>query len=181
MNDRSSTARRTGARVPRAALLAVVAGAGLVAVPGTASAGTTVEPLVDCYVQHDDGSWTAVFGYDNRTGSRVTVPRGELNSVTARGYQDPQPTTFEPGLHHGVFSVTVTGNSAGFVWHLDRTNLTVRRDSGPACPSSTELPEEGNGTGPAIALAAAGLIGGVLVQRANRRARALAAAARGGA
>ena len=179
MDGRSSAVRR--ARVGRGALLAVVATVGLVAVPGTAAAEVGVEPLVDCHVQHRDGSWTAVFGYDNRTGTTVTIPVGELNQITARGYDSPQPTTFEPGLHRGVFSVTVTGNAAGVMWHLDTTNLAVRRGSGPVCPSSTELPEEGNGTGPAIALLTAGLVGGVLVRRANRRARDLAAAARGGA
>jgi hypothetical protein len=37
------------------------------------------------------------------------------------------------------------------------------------CPASTDLPEEGNGTGPAIGLAAAGVVGAVLVHRARKR------------
>jgi hypothetical protein len=52
----------------------------------------------------------------------------------------------------------------GWAWTHDGSAAT--------CPSSTELPEEGNGTGPAIALVAAGLVGGVVVQRARRRALA---------
>ena len=169
---RSSTVRRARARVVRAALVAVIAVVGLLALPGTASAKGTVVPLLDCVVSNRDGSWTAVFGYRNTSSSTVSIPRGAKNKVTPVTYGTPQPTTFKPGTHRGVFTGTVT-RGAGPMWHLDGTNLAARLGASPACPSSTELPEEGNGTGPAIALAAAGVIGAVLVGRANRRARAL--------
>jgi hypothetical protein len=67
--------------------------------------------------------------------------------------------------------VTVA-RGGGPMWHLDGTNLAARLDPATACPPSTELPEEGNGTGPAIALVVAGLVGAVGVQRARRRAPA---------
>jgi hypothetical protein len=55
------------------------------------------------------------------------------------------------------------------MWHLEGTNLAARLGTAKACPSSTQMPVEGNGTGAAIALVAAGLVGTVAVQRARRR------------
>jgi hypothetical protein len=170
--SRSSTARRGSARALHLSLAVGVAAVGLVAVPATASASPagTVTPVLDCYVDNRDGSWTAVFGYRNTTATPVTIPVGPDNKVTPTTYGTPQPTTFQPGLHHGVFSVTVT-RGAGPMWHLDQDNLAARRKSASACPSSTELPSEGNGTGPAIALAVAGAVGAVALHRARRRTR----------
>lgn len=153
--------------LPRAALV-VVAVVALVAVPGAASARGTVVPLLDCVVANDDGSWTAVFGYQNTASSPVRIPRGPRNKVTPATVGSPQPTTFQPGTHRGAFTVTVP-RGAGPMWHLDGTNLAARLRTATACPSSTQMPAEGNGTGAAIALVAAGLVGTVAVQRARRR------------
>ncbi|SET98682.1 hypothetical protein [Geodermatophilus poikilotrophus] len=155
----------------RAALVAVVAVVALVAVPGAASARGTVVPLLDCVVANDDGSWTAVFGYRNTSSSPVRIPTGPRNKVTPATVGSPQPTTFQPGTHRGAFTVTVA-RGAGPMWHLDGTNLAARRGTATACPSSTQMPADGNGTGAAIALVAAGLVGTVAVQRARRRAPA---------
>ena len=155
----------------RAAVVAVVAVMALVAAPGTASAKGTVVPLLDCVVANDDGSWTAVFGYQNRSGSPVRIPTGPRNKVTPATVGSPQPTTFQPGTHRGAFTVTVP-RGAGPMWHLDGTNLAARLGTAKACPSSTQMPAEGNGTGAAIALVAAGLVGAVAVQRSRRRAPA---------
>ncbi|SNT06298.1 hypothetical protein SAMN06893096_1165 [Geodermatophilus pulveris] len=170
---RSSTART---RALRAILVAVIALLGMLVSPGTASAVGEVRPTVECVVSNADGSRTAVFGYENSTGSAVTIEVGPKNKITPKVHGTPQPTTFEPGVHRGAFTVTVTGRNAPR-WKVG-TNSVTASASASACPSSTELPEEGNGTGPAIALAAAGLVGGVLVHRANRRARSLAAPGR---
>jgi hypothetical protein len=187
MNGRSS--RRARARLTRAALVAVVAFLALVAVPGTASAGNNgVTPFLDCLRQNPNGSYTAVLGYTNTSRTAVTIPRGTWNKISPSKYDGPQPTVFEPGTKHGAVTVTISKNEymGGPYWWLDGEFVywgwAWTHDGGAAtCPSSTELPEEGNGTGPAIALLAAGLVGAVLVQRANRRARALAAASRGDA
>ena len=152
--------------LPRAALV-VVAVVALIAVPGAASARGTVVPLLDCVVANDDGSWTAVFGYQNMASSPVRIPRGPRNKVTPATVGSPQPTTFQPGTHRGAFTVTVP-RGAGPMWHLDGTNLAARLGTATACPSSTQMPADGNGTGAAIALVAAGLVGTVAVQRAGR-------------
>jgi hypothetical protein len=180
MSSTSSSVWSARAGIVRVALVAVIAVAGLLALPGTASAKGTVVPLLDCVVTNGDGTWTAVFGYRNTSGSAVSIPSGPRNKVTPVTYGVPQPTTFRPGTHRGVFTVTVA-RGAGPMWHLDGTNLAARLGSATACPSPTELPAEGNSTGVVIALAGAGVLGVVLVRRAGRRARALEVAARDGA
>ncbi|MGY1763583.1 hypothetical protein ACI79G_06565 [Geodermatophilus sp. SYSU D00779] len=143
---------------------------GLTAVPGTASAAGEVIPVLTCTQPAAGGGFTAVVGYDNPTGQDVTVPYGEQNRIVPGQYDGTQPTVLEAGEHDGALTITVTTSSA--TWTLGRTLLLIEPSEAPACPASTELPEEGNGTDPAIALAAAGLVGTVAVQRARRRAPA---------
>ncbi len=173
-------ARRVRARATHLALAAVIVVVGLVAFPGMASAAGSVTPLVDCVVKNSDGSWTAVFGYDNSTGTTVTIPVGLDNYITPRSYGSPQPTTFAPGVHRGAFTVPVQLGE-GPVWTVEQRTSAGVVSTTPACPSSTELPATGNGTGPVIGLAVAGVVGAVVVHRANRRARALAGTSRGDA
>jgi hypothetical protein len=167
MDSRPSSRHARGLLL-RAALVAVVAVVALVAAPGAASARGTVVPLLDCVVTNEDGSWTAVFGYRNTASSPVSIPTGPRNKVTPATVGSPQPTTFQPGTHRGAFTVPVA-RGAGPMWHLDGTNLAARLGTATACPSSTQMPAEGNGTGTAIALVAAGLVGTVAVQRVRRR------------
>jgi hypothetical protein len=181
---RSSTARRLRARAGHAALVAVIALVGLAALPGTASAtGThTVKPVLNCYKENPDDSWTVVVGYVNSSRKTVDIPRGPGNHALPSKFASLPPTSFRPGTVNGAFTavVSLADLYAGARWVLDGYTLDYRAaaSSSRVCPSSTELPEEGNGTGPAIGLAAAGVVGAVLVHRANRRARALAAASR---
>ena len=158
-------------RLVRAVLVAAVAVVALVGTSGVASAKGTVVPLLDCVLTNDDGSWTAVFGYENTSSSPVRIPRGPRNEVTPAPVGSPQPTTFEPGIHRGAFTVPVP-RGGGPMWHLDGTNLAARPGSATACPSAEELPADGNGAGWAIALAASALVGTVALQQERRRARA---------
>ncbi|WP_029431961.1 hypothetical protein [Blastococcus sp. URHD0036] len=155
-------------------LLAVVAvAAALLLTTGTAAAAPgrshlpDVVPLVDCVMAHPDGSWTAVFGYDNRTGATVDIPFGPGNQVTPAGYDGDQPAQFAAGVHHGVFAVVVS-RGGGPMWHLGGENLAARFD-GAVCPAATELPADGNGLGMSIALCGAGVLAIVLVYRWRRR------------
>jgi hypothetical protein len=157
-------------RLLRAVLVAVLAVVTLVAAPGAASARGTVVPLLDCVLTNADGSWTAVFGYENTSSSPVRIPTGPRNKVTPATVGRPQPTTFQPGSHRGVFTVTVS-RGAGPMWHLDGTNLAARLGSATACPSSAELPADGNGAGWTIAVLVAAVVGTVALHR-ERRGRA---------
>ncbi len=171
--NRSSRTWRRGGRPARAALVPVIALLGLVAAPGTASAGDAVTPLFECVTKlHGNAGWTALLGYSNSTSRSVTYPVGPENALTPTASNGIQPTTFEPGSHRGVLTVPFkTGNSVR--WTIAGTTVAATMNT-KRCPSATELPEDGNGTGPAIVLVGAGLIGAVVVQRARRRAQTLA-------
>ena len=184
MDGRSSMLRRARTGLARATLVAVIALVGLFASPGMASAAATytVKPVLNCYKENSDGSWTVVVGYVNSSRKTVGIPRGPDNQAYPSKFATLPPTSFKPGTVNGAFTakVSVSDLYSGARWVLDGYTLDYRAAAGSSavCPSSTELPEEGNGTGPAIGLAAAGVVGAVLVHRANRRARALAAASR---
>jgi hypothetical protein len=119
------------------------------------------------------GAYTAVLGYDNPSGSKVTVPRGASNKFTPTRYDGNQPTTFLPGRQRGVFSLTVDHPSVK--WKLDSSTLRLDRNA-TRCPPSTEMPEQGNGTGIAVGLLAGGVLGVFLVRRMQRRLTAAAEA-----
>jgi hypothetical protein len=176
--SRSSTARRLRARAARGALVAVIALVGLVASPGTASAtGThTVKPVLNCYTQNADDSWTVVVGYVNSSRKRVDIPRGPLNQAHPSTFASLPPTSFQPGTVNGAFTaeLSLADLYAGARWVLDGYTLDYRAaaSSSRVCPSSTELPAQGNGLGPSIGLAGAGVVGAVLVWRARARTAA---------
>jgi hypothetical protein len=151
-----------------AAAVTILAGApGMAVAAPNRSAPPDVVPLVDCVSVSSDGTWTAVFGYDNRTGSAVTIPVGPANQVTPTVYGTPQPRTFAPGLHHGAFAAVVT-HGGGPMWHLGSENLAARKTD-TACPAPTQMPAEGSGTGAVVLLGLAGLTGAVLLSRARRQ------------
>ena len=181
---RSSTARRLRARASRGALVAVIALIGLVAAPGTASAAATytVKPVLNCYKENADDSWTVVVGYVNSSRKTVDIPRGAHNQAYPSKFASLPPTSFKPGTVNGAFTTTVSQAdlNAGARWVLDGFTLDYRAAAGASrvCPASTELPAQGNGLGPAIGLAVAGVVGAVLVHRATRRARALGGGSR---
>jgi hypothetical protein len=175
---RSSTARRLRARAGRAALVLVIALVGLAASPGIASAtGThTVKPVLNCYKEAADGSWTVIIGYVNGSRKTVDIPRGPADQAHPSMFASLPPTSFRPGTVNGAFTAVVSPADlhAGLRWLLDGYTLDYRAaaSSSQVCPSSTELPAQGNGLGPAIGLAAAGVVGAAWVLRARARGTA---------
>src|SRR4051812_114932 len=168
---------RAGRGPLRLALVLLLAVAGPIAPAGAAAAAdSTPVPLLNCVIPQSSGGFTAVLGYSNSSGTTVRMPLGAKNKFTPTRYDGNQPTTFLPGVHQGVFSVRVTHPSAK--WMLGSTKLFLDDAAAPRCPPSTEMPEEGNGTGPAVALLAGGALGVVLLRRLRRR---LASATQGAA
>jgi hypothetical protein len=168
------TTRTASGRRARWAL-PVVAGIAVCLSPGVAAADPadgltpghgTVTPFVDCVRTGSDGAFTAVLGYRN-DGTATEHARGVENVLAPSRYDGGQPTKFDSGTHHGVFTVPAVGGSVS--WTLDGTTVVVS-DSSPACPPGSELPADGNGTGPTIALVGAGVVGVLAVWRARRRA-----------
>ncbi|RFU22255.1 hypothetical protein [Geodermatophilus marinus] len=171
---------RATARLARALLVAALAAVALVAAPGTAGATGGVRGIVDCYTDHRDGSYTVVVGYVSTYGAPVTIARGSRNQAHPTRLQGVQPTTFQPGTHHGAFTVRITNADlyGDARWVLDGTTLRYQPSMtySKVCPSATQMPADGNGTGPVIALAAAGLVGAFALHRSRRRGAAAAPA-----
>jgi hypothetical protein len=141
------------------------------AAPGVAAAApASVTPVLECIAPDPAGGFIAVLGYSNPSSTSVTVPRGAKNKFTPTRYDGAQPTTFLPGRQRGVFSVRITHPHVK--WMLQGTQL-VLVGSAPTCPPSTEMPGSGNGTGPAIGLLAAGVVGLVMARRMTTRLSAV--------
>lgn len=154
--------------------LAVVAGMGaavLLTAPGTAVAADPVTPLVSCVTPVQDGWWTAVFGYRNATSTTQRQPIGGDNDFDPDRFNGPQAETFEPGTHHGVFTVRVPSSYSSIQWGLYDSRVSAYRTGSTACPAAIALPADGNGLGPLIASMAAGLVAAGLLYGSRRRQR----------
>ena len=169
----SAVAAATRVAAASVAVLTVAVAAVLL-LPGVARAAPDrssppdVVPLLDCVLRNADGTWTAVFGFDNRTGATADIPLGPANQVTPSRYDGDQPTRFAAGVHHGVLALTGTGGG-GPMWHLGSTNLAAR-EGDATCSSVRELPANGNGLGTSMGLGGAGIVALVLGYRWRRRA-----------
>jgi hypothetical protein len=183
MSGRRATARarslwRLSLRVVLAGLAVALT---LTATPGVAVAGGTyypsgrIDPLVDCVRKDSGGTYTVVLGYTN-PGATTVVPLGSWNAISPAKADGGQPTTFRSGTQHGVLSVTLTSSEylyGGPYWYLDGNMVffgSIWNGSVPACPSGTQLPGDGNGTGIAIGLVLAAGVGVLVVRRVTRRA-----------
>ncbi len=162
------TGSRMGARVARLAAIGVIAALTTIFTPGTASAAGEVTPVVNCIMRvSGDADWIAVLGYTNSAGQTVTYLRGSENNVSPSPQNGGQPTVFEPGTHSGVFTITMNANETA-IWTVSGRSVTIKR-TGPDCPAGTQLPADGNGTGTAVALGAAGVVGAAVLYRFRRR------------
>jgi hypothetical protein len=167
-----------GPRGPRRRIAARLAAVGaltalsLLGAPGAASAAGTVTPLLDCVVTNSNGTLTEIFGYANTTGQAQSFAYGYNNVITPARFDRVQPTTYYSGTYHGVFKVTVSLFDFLFLpsWRLNGDTIDFTDLTGSSCPPATAMPSEGNGTGPALGLLAAGVFGAVVVRRAVRRA-----------
>ena len=100
------------------------------------SAHTDVRPTRECVIVNGDGTFTAFFGYDNRSGRSVDIAAGRTNRVN--GASVAPPTSFAPGRHVAVFSAT-TGEAA-LAWRLGGRRATATARSQP-CSTNPSVPE----------------------------------------
>jgi hypothetical protein len=166
--SRDRAARRRGSRALRTALVGAALTTSILA-PGSAAANEDddpVIPLVTCVTQSQDGRFTAVFGYHNRTNSVVTVRRGDENNVDPTTGTPPE--IFQPGVHQGVFSASAPTDMR-IEWELFDSEARAYSSTGPSCGQEVQLPADGNGTGTVVALGAAGLFGAAVLYRSRRR------------
>ena len=161
--------RRTVVRAGAAGLVAATA---VLTSPGTALAAGTITPLLDCW-SVSGSTTTLVLGYSNTKSKAATYDvGGSSNHWTPSTHDGPQPATFEVGTFHGSFSVTMpTADVAAATWTLGSTTLDISDAQAAAgtCPPGIALPADGNGTGWALTLVAAGGVGLLALHGARRR------------
>jgi hypothetical protein len=172
----AGTSRKTGSRIrarfARFAAIGVIAALSLVFTPGVASAAPGVAPVVNCYRDNGDGTFWVVLGYKNTYPTTKTFT-GSQNQVYPTSIGG-QPTTFYPGTYNGQWTVRLTWAQIfqqDARWILDGTTLKYSQyvQYATVCPPTTQLPADGNGTGTAVALGAAGLVGAAALYRFRRR------------
>jgi hypothetical protein len=95
-----------------------------------------LSPVTECVIVNGDGTFTAFFGYDNRTGGPATRPLGERNRL--RGAAGGAPTTFATGRHVAVFSAT--SDDSRIAWRLDDRDAVATPRSVP-CSTNPSMPE----------------------------------------
>jgi len=170
----TKTGSRIRARIARLAAIGMIAGLTMIFTPGTASATGTLVPIVDCYRDNGDGTFWVVLGYNNTTGKQQKFDYGPTNQVYPTRLQGQQPKQFATGTVHGVWTVRLTYSEVFYQnarWVLNGTTLQYSHyvQYATVCPPTTQLPGDGNGTGTAVALGAAGVVGAAMLYRFRRR------------
>ncbi|NPV62750.1 MAG: hypothetical protein HPY61_09000 [Methanotrichaceae archaeon] len=88
----------------------------------------SIEPILECvYLNDDEKSYTAFFGYNNPNDYTVTIPIGNDNKITPQPEDQGQPTKFEPGQHTAILAISSDANA--IVWHLDGQTATANKNS----------------------------------------------------
>src|SRR5262245_54629913 len=65
--------------------------------PAPEASAATPQPILECVVENAPGSFTAHFGYVNRSDAAVGIPLGAGNLVAPGPADRGQPTRFAPG------------------------------------------------------------------------------------
>ena len=100
----------------------------------------SVTPVMVC--EYNNGTtpdaYSAVWGYDNTTGSTVTIAIGASNEFTPGGQNRGQPTSFSPGSFTDAFTTNWNGSTTQS-WVLNGVsapaNAVVGGKPAPACAS----------------------------------------------
>ncbi|NOK67119.1 MAG: hypothetical protein GFH25_541188n388 [Chloroflexi bacterium AL-N10] len=91
----------------------------------------SVQPIVDCVVDNENGTFTAYFGFRNSANDAVNIAIGANNYVSPGPDDQGQPSTFEAGRSssypNAVFSVDFSGSSV--TWHLIGQSVTASSSS----------------------------------------------------
>jgi hypothetical protein len=170
----TTTGSRFRVRIARLAAIGMIAALATVFTPGTASAAGDVTPIVDCYRDNGDGTFWVVLGYQGPANGQKKYDYGTTNQVYPTRLQGQQPKQFAAGTVHGAWTVKLTYAEIfqqNARWILNGTTLQYSYyvQYATVCPPTTVLPADGNGTGTAVALGGAGVIGAAMLYRFRRR------------
>lgn len=131
-SSRHGPVRRLSVFVCMALLLSVAGVSGSVA---SAQSIRRISPVLECIIPHDDGSYTAFFGYSNRNDFVVDFPVGPDNRFSPAPEDRGQPTSFLPGRHYKAFAVEVSNGN--LVWRLPGKSATASPGSKVCSPGTT--------------------------------------------
>jgi|GEM_PF-2651985 len=101
------------------------------AVPGPRTEpNLAIKPLLDCVEKVNATTWRAHFGYTNPSYYAVSLEVGNNNRFDTAPADRSQPTTFDSGVHHEVF--TVQFNGTPITWSV-QGNAVSASSSSVAC------------------------------------------------
>lgn len=86
--------------------------------------GLPIIPVLEGWIDNQDGTTSFSFGIINRNEEGVDIPLGENNYMVPEKHQGIQPTYFPPGRSTGAFTVTVPNSEreTDVWWHLKTGN-----------------------------------------------------------
>ena len=114
-------------------LVALAMVAGMVNQPRAEAQTLALYPLLDCVrYDQDQNTVTAYYGYINGETTTLNVPFGSNNIFMPAPFFRGQPTSFVPGIHHKVFSVTFPATEY-VEWTLGDTTVRATNDPDVYC------------------------------------------------
>jgi len=103
---------------------------------------STTKPIrvaVDC-VTKNATTYDATFAYDNQNAVAETIAVGSANYFSPPPIDRGQTTSFQPGPHHGAFTVTGIPNGTKLKWTLafgNSTDTATASTSSPTCKAAS--------------------------------------------
>ncbi len=101
-----------------------------------------IQPFVDCIERERDnsgaltGKYVAHFGYINYGTTAVFIPLNSAGNFLTPGRNPPnQPSTFMPGVHPRILSVTLDASVATETWRLSTYLVTATLPTDPVTSS----------------------------------------------
>ncbi|MEM8535906.1 MAG: hypothetical protein AAGF95_34080, partial [Chloroflexota bacterium] len=100
----------------------------------------SIQPILDCVVDNENGTFTAYFGFSNSSSETVNIAVGPNNYVSPGPNDQGQPSTFESGRSSSypdaVFSIDFSGPS--IIWHLNGASITASSSSAQCYTTDVE-------------------------------------------
>ncbi|WP_045747913.1 hypothetical protein [Actinoplanes rectilineatus] len=133
-------------------------------------------PTCDCVLKNsEDNTYRAVFGYTVGGSVTGTIAAGDNNQVTLAGgtttTEADVTTKFKPGTHKASFATGWVSATTTVTWKVGGKSVSATWKR-PTCGNDVSLPAGGNGSGPLIVLAFAGVAAVVVTVWRRRRAAA---------
>lgn len=91
--------------------------------PMSSDACKLLQPIAECVWVNQDGTRTALWGWNNPTSDSAEIPASNKNNMSPGADDQGQPTLFGPGRQRNIFTTTFAGTQAS--WHLGNNDASV--------------------------------------------------------